>query len=326
VSPIWSPRSEAGILLPAGFEGRFLEPSPPANADPQWYADDPTNPPGPVTDVVTPIPGEGLTWGEMAATDASIAAFAADHWLDGRRRLDPLPAGYEEGRGALHQLAFYAVAPKRFDANGKLGLRYTHRGFGTPFFLGPSGDTEQVRVRGTEVIHQVGDHVCSHRITNLAEVAGFLGLAYRDVWFDGFHDPLPPVGPDAPLAVESVITEAVGAWFGFATHVLERARRTTGAEDVSRVQLWPEHFDPAFEMGSSARGSRASYGASPGDAAHPEPYLYVSAWGEIDRGDPFWNDRAFNGASLPYRELLTAADPYLLALDFLADGYRRLNE
>jgi hypothetical protein len=62
---------------------------------------------------------------------------------------------------------------------------------------------------------------------------------------------------------------AIADWFGFATHVLERFR-TSGAEEMSRVQLWPEHFDPAVEAGSADRGQRASYGASPGDDAHPE--------------------------------------------------------
>jgi hypothetical protein len=97
------------------------------------------------------------------------------------------------------------------------------------------------------------------------------------------------------------VSAAVADWFGFATHVLERTRRTAGADDVSRVQLWPEHFDPAFEVGSNARGAPPGYGASPGDDAHPEPYLYVAACGDIDRTDPHWNDTAFDGASLGIR-------------------------
>ncbi len=93
---------------------------------------------------------------------------------------------------------------------------------------------------------------------------------------------------------------------------------------MSRVQLWPEHFDPAFEMGSSADDSTASYGASAGDSAHPEPYLYIAAWGSIDRSDRFWNDSTFNGASLGYRTLLEADDPYATALAFVEKGHRKL--
>ena len=92
-------------------------------------------------------------------------------------------------------------------------------------------------------------------------------------------------------------------------------------DDVSEVQLWPEHFDPAIEMGRQDRGRRASYGGSPGDPAHPHPYLYVSAWGDIDRSNAYWNDDAFNGSSLGYAELARAEDPVQTALDFLLRGY-----
>jgi hypothetical protein len=318
------PRAEATAVLPPGHQARTLEPSPPARLEPPWYADDPTDPDGGSPMIVTPIPGEGTTWSAMAATDAAVASFASAHWLDGHRRLERLPVGYDIGRRALHQVAFYAVAPKRFAANGRLGLRYTHGGFGTPYFAGPSGEDEQVRVEADRLIHRSGSQERSQRLTTLGEAAEFLGIPYREVWFDGFHDPPPPVGPHAPLGVDPAVTDAVAAWFGFATHVLERARRTPGAEEVSRVQLWPEHFDPAFEMGSTETGRRASYGASAGDDAHPEPYVYVAAWGDIDRTDPFWNDAAFNGASLAHRDLLTSADPYGMALEFLAEGYLRL--
>lgn len=317
-------RAEATALLPEGHEARVLEPSPPANFDPDWFADDPTDPSGASGVVVTPIPGEGTTWAEMAEGDGQIVAHAADHWLDGRRRLVELPDGYDATRRALHQVAFFAVAPKRYSANGKLGLRYTHRGFGTPLFGGPDGSDEQVRVEGDLLVHQTADGVRTEAITTAGAAAHFLGLEYREVWFENFHDPLEPVGPDTALTVEPQAADAVGQWFGFATYVLERARRTPGATEVSRVQLWPEHFDPAFEMGSSDDGARASYGASAGDSAHPEPYLYVAAWGSIDRSDPFWNDTAFNGASLGYRTLLEADDPYATALDFVHEGYRKL--
>jgi hypothetical protein len=274
--------------------------------------------------VVTPIPGEGATWAELATADIRLATYAADHWLDGVRRLDQLPDGYDAGRRALHQIAFFVVAPKRHAANGKLGLRYTHRGFGTPFFQGPDGD-EQVRVEGDLLVHQTAGAVRTEAITTLDAATRFLGLDYRETWFEGFHDPPDPVDPETSLEVDPAVTDALGAWFGFATHVLERSRRTPGANDVSRVQLWPEHLDPAFEMGSAADGARASYGASAGDGAHSEPYLYIAAWEEIDRPDPFWNDSTFNGASLDFSRLLQADDPYATALAFVHEGHRKLN-
>lgn len=313
-----NPRAEATARLPVGFEGRVLEPSPPAVTEPPWFADDPTDPGDAGGRVVTPIPGEGITWTEMVADDVHLTDYAADHWLAAYRRREELPAGYTAGRRALHQLAFFVVAPKRFAATGKLGLRFTRGGFGTPFF----GEDEQVRVEGASLVDQRGDRIRSTPITTLRAAAQFLGVEYREDWFEGFRDPLPPLGPDAALTVDPTVSAALGDWFGFATSVLEEARRTPGAAEVSRVQLWPEHFDPAFEMGAGDR--RASYGASPGDDAHPEPYVYVSAWGEIDRSDSYWNAPTFNGASLPYRDLLSATDQRAEALAFLRRGYEKL--
>ncbi len=309
------PRAEATALLPSGFEARVLEPSLPVNTDPDWVADDPTDRTGSGS-IVTIVAGEGATWSSL--DDSAAVEYAARNWLDGRRRLEPLTSEFATTRAALHQLAFFAIAPKRFAVTGKLGLRYTSGGFGTPFF----GHDEQVRIERGVLVHQTADHLRSTPITTVAAAASFLGLEYRPDWFAGFHDPLHPVDPDEPLEVDADSATALGDWFGFATHVLELARRTPGATGVSRVQLWPEHLDPAFEMGPD--GHRASYGAAPGDAGHPEPYLYVAAWGTIDRTDPYWNDDTFNGASLAYADLLTADDPYQKATSFFQAGHDRL--
>lgn len=313
------PRTDASALLPPGLEARVLEPSPPSNRDTEWFADDPTDPTGASGEVVTPIPGEGFRWADVDGSAAQ--AYAAGHWLDGRRRLSPLPPTFATTRDAIHQLAFFVLAPARYAATGKLGLRYTHGGLGTPFF----GANQQLRVEAGTLVRQEGDQVEWLLPRSIGEAADFVGIEYRPTWFEGFHDPLVPLPPDAPLAIDPAAATALADWFGFATHVLERGRRTEGATDVSRVQLWPEHLDPAFEMGDQSSGRRASYGASAGDGGHPEPYLYVSAWGSIDRSDPYWNDETFNGASLPYGALLTAEDPYDAAIQFLTAGHRRLN-
>jgi hypothetical protein len=102
---------------------------------------------------------------------------------------------------------------------------------------------------------------------------------------------------------------ALGAWFGFAWAVLSELRSSLGAEDP--VQLWPEHFDAAFTF------SEVTYGASPGDALHPEPYLYV-----LPRPAPEpsarWNAVGFAGAELGYAALLASSDQVAAARDFLA--------
>ena len=68
--------------------------------------------------------------------------------------------------------------------------------------------------------------------------------------------------------------------------------------------------DLAIDLGPD--GQRVNIGFSPGDAAHPEPYLYVGPWGEWG-SDPIWNEPF--GASLSYADLRTGADPLAFPLD-----------
>jgi hypothetical protein len=185
---------------------------------------------------------------------------------------------------------------------------------------------EQIWVEDDRIVRQRGEDILSARVTTLAKACEFLGIPYREQWFDRFHDPLAPVGADARLDIEPGVARALDAWQEFARVALEEARRLGApGDDVTELQLWPEHFDQAFEMGSQAEGRRASYGASPGDDQHPEPYLYVAPWLRAERNDPYWNDPAFSGASLPYAELLTSRDPVGLAHGFFARGFSLLS-
>jgi hypothetical protein len=236
-------------------------------------------------------------------------------------RVGPLPDDFQFARDQLHQIAFYALAPARYAVMGKMGLRATPGGFGTP----PYGDRVS-RVEGSLLVHEQGGNIATQPITTIRSAAEFFGVGYEVEWYADFRDPLPAMDPDRPLKVGEAPSSALGEWFGFGFEVLEELRGHGDETDaVSEVQLWPEHFDAATEMGSEELGQRASFGASPGDAGHLEPYLYVAAWSEIDRSDPYWNDRHFNGASLPYTALLEADDQMRVALDFFLAGYRILH-
>jgi hypothetical protein len=81
------------------------------------------------------------------------------------------------------------------------------------------------------------------------------------------------------------------------------------------VQLWPEHFDIAVVLGSEDAGARATYGLSPGDERHPEPYLYVTPWVAQPSGE-LWQATAFPGAELSYADLIAAPDQRAAALEF----------
>ena len=319
-STVRDPAAEAATLVGSGFTVRVLEPSPPAVTASPFLADDPPTagePERPGDLVVTPTSGGDRTWDELVTERPELADFARDHWLGARGRLPAVPPGYPAARDGFHRLAYAVVAEARRRANGKFGLRWTRGGFGTPFF----GDDVQVRVEGAELVVQEGSTVRSAPITTLAAAAEFVGV---EPGTEAAEHDSPPLGDvDRSLGVTPAAGTFLGAWFGLAWAVLEELRVTPGASEPDRPQLWPGHFDPALAIGDP-EGGRATYGFSPGDSGHDEPYLYVGAWGEVDRSDPFWNEENFNGASLPYRELEASSDPYTTALDFLRGGLDRL--
>ena len=171
------------------------------------------------------------------------------------------------------------------------------------------------------LIHEKDGNVASQQISTIRAGSEFFGFDYETEWFPDFHDPLTAADPDVDLMVDSSASLAIGEWFRFGIDALDEVRlHGQDDDDVSEVQLWPEHFDPATELGEFEKGQRASFGASPGDGANPEPYMYVASWSDIDHSNPFWNGRGFNGASLGYAELLSGR-----AVEFLLEGYRVLH-
>jgi hypothetical protein len=287
-----NPRAEAEDMLGGDYEARVLEPSPPAVTEPP-YADDPVDP-GEVPEgrrLVSPVHNRGdLTWDEIAAEEPELAAWCAERWLGAWKRLEPLPATFAETRVALHNVAEAVVAPARKPDN-EIALRYTHGGFGTPFFEQDGADC-QVRVEHGELVRQRGT--------------------------DETREPLPG-------EVDQAAANALGDFYGLACSVLEQLRADEADGDPTLVQLWPEHFDLAIELGSEAAGQRANFGASPGDADHPEPYLYVGPWTAGVSGE-LWNATGFNGAELGYAELIAAEDQRRTALEFMRERYRALQE
>jgi hypothetical protein len=278
---------------------QVLEPSPPAVDEAPWFAD--ADPSG--ERIVGPYSDGEWSWAALAAEDPALVSWCKERWLGPCRRLEPLPAEFAQTRLALHTLAEAVISPARQQANTKIGLRWTLGGFGTPFF----GADAQVRVEHGELVVQEGDGVRGARISTRAaarELLGDLGAPAGDA------------ASGAALVVDVNAAGALGEYYGFATSVLEELRHDAQAAlEPSRVQLWPEHFDIAIELGGEAAGKRAGYGASPGDDAHAAPYLYVVPWGETPSGDR-WQAEGFAGAQLDYDVLLAAADQRAAALEF----------
>lgn len=317
------PQAEADALVGDGRTARVLEPSPPAEHTGPWFADDPAAV-GDVDlerlEVVAPTSAGSLRWADLAATNETVAAFCRPRWLANHKPLSAVPDHYPVRRDDLHRLAYGVVSNARKAANGKFGLRWTLSGFGTPFY----GDDTQVRVEGRLLVVQHQGSVDSLPITSLRAAAEFLGVEATSDQTE--HDTVALGDLDRPLTVDDELVAFIGDWFGMATAALEELRCTPHGVNPSRVQIWPGHFDPAVEIGDADAEptTRATYGASPGDAAHPEPYLYVGPWGPVDVGDPFWNDTAFTGASLPYAALEGDPDACGVALDFYRQALSRL--
>lgn len=307
-----NPRREAWELLGGEYDVRVLEPSPPAVTTPPWFADDPLAGPYGIK-LVTPVAGLGRTWDDLARERPEIAGFCADRWLGAWHRLAPLPRAFVATRRSLHALAEHVVAPARYAVGGRIGLRFTRGGFGTPYY----GTGRQVRVEAGRLVVDGA----AHTPATLGEAAALTGVPLGMP--PEVYAPTTPATPGTHLPANPVAAEALGAWFGFGWSVLEQLRFEARALAPGRVQLWPEHFDPAVDLGDEAAGRRATFGASPGDDAHPEPYLYVSPWNR--RSGAFWNDHVFGGASLTYATLLAAADQRATALAFLRRGLDELH-
>lgn len=311
-----NPGLEAREVAGPGYDVRVLEPSPPAVTAPPWYADDPVaegeREPG--TLLLSPLHSADVTWGAFAAVRHEWHDWAAERWLGPYRPLPALTAGYEETRTALHRVAVAVLSPARQRAaEGKMALRWTLGGFGSPF-LPPE---RQVRVVGTALVVQDATDVREEPLTTLAAAAALALDGPPDwAWADGMD--VPSVIPDdEPLAVDEAAAHFLGEWFGFAWSVLEELRDDPESTDASRVQLWAEHFDAAFECLPEPEQRRAGFGASPGDDAVPGPYLYVVPWAfDAAPGSDRWNAESFRGAILPWAELTEAGDARATALAF----------
>jgi hypothetical protein len=228
--------------------------------------------------------------------------------------LKPLPASYGQTMAALHRLAVYVVSPAQRLTNGEIIMQSTHGGFSTFTYDG-------------HVTRVVDDRLvidgAAHPLTTLRAAAAALGIE-PDVGQEEQFD-VPPHGDlDEPLQIDLASAAVLADWFEFTTEALEGLRAEAGpGDDVTIVRIWPEHFDAAIDMGDNGAGRRATYGGSPGDRHHAEPYLYASPW--AGRIDSFFDDPGFKGATLPYSDLLASADPAAAAAEFLDEARDRVH-
>ena len=226
--------------------------------------------------------------------------------------LEPLPDSFIAARDGMHALAEHVLAPARYRSDGHIGLVPTPGGFGTPTF----GDGERVRVDGVELVHERPGTSTRVRITTLGAAAQFVGIspgAPAEV-----YTPATPCDPDLSLALDADAANVLASWIALGESILDHLREAYAAHDATAAIIWPEHFDLAAELGDASAGTRATYGASPGDNAIAQPYLYVGPWEASRRSGKLaaypW------GAAMTYEELGAAADPKGAGIDFLLEG------
>jgi hypothetical protein len=231
--------------------------------------------------------------------------------------LTGLPDDYQSVRSTLHLVATHVLARARFRATGRFGLRVTWDGLGTPAF-GPNA--EVLRLDRSLLIHERQDDRGTRARTvsiagrSLDELASFADVDL-DMPFSAGKE-APDTGEVSTLfEVDPQSADALLEWFRFGAVTIDRV--LPRLESPTVPQLWPEHFDIGCDA-ATARG-RVNLGASPGDLAHPEPYLYVGPWEAERPGDPgFWN--ATFGAVLSHSDLRAAADALEVAASFLNRG------
>ena len=226
--------------------------------------------------------------------------------------LEPLPDSFVAARDALHALAEHVLAPARYRAETHIGLVPASGGFGTPMF----GDGERVRVDGVELVHERPGTSTRVRITTLGAAAQFVGIplgAPAEV-----YKPATPCDPDRALAVDPDAAQALAAWIALGDSLLSALCETYTMHSPTAATIWPEHFDLACEIGDAEAGTRANYGASPGDGAIPQPYLYVGPWDGSRRSGKLatypW------GAAITYEELCATGDAKGAGTDFFLEG------
>jgi hypothetical protein len=195
-------------------------------------------------------------------------------------------------RRSLHALAARVIAPLRVQATGnEIALTVRPGGFGTPEL--PEGGW--VGVDGTDLVRVDADGAReTARITSLLEAADFVGL------------------DDASSDLTDERLEVHAGAVAILAEVWETGDVALRALDPSATPiLWPEHFDIAIEL------DQATYGVSPGDDDHPEPYAYISLWSPptdlVTGPDHFWNAVGFTGAERPWTNDASAMTDFFRA-------------
>ncbi|MGA9276172.1 hypothetical protein [Ilumatobacter sp.] len=235
-----------------------------------------------------------------------------------------LSSTFPATRLAMHRVAAYVVSPARRQAMGRMGLRAAPGGLATPTFSGPNGMTT-IGIRGDDIVVDSDSGRGTQPLSTLSAAGAFVGVDPDVGWARELDIP-EPGGLDDDLAIDSNDAAALAVWFRFGWGILDELSLDDDSPHSTEPTLWPEHFDPAIEIGDPTGTTRASYGFSPGDVnqdasagSEPLPYIYVAPWYPDDKPtSEYWS--AGRMAVLRYSDLITDSDPTSAARAFLLEG------
>ena len=222
-----------------------------------------------------------------------------------------LPDAFTATRDSLHRLAEHVLAAALFQSTGRIGLRVTAGGFGTPRFV-HDGLERQVRIEGAELVVVDGATRRTIEVHSIAQAAEFVGIAAGGP--AAVYALVTPLEPDAELTIDATSAAVTYEWLSLAADALERFRTSHADLEPSTAQLWPEHFDLAISV------AEVNYGGSLGDAQHHAPYAYVGPWQPDAVTGEFWN--ASFGAIRSHADCPSAD----AMVDFFETGRELVNE
>jgi hypothetical protein len=177
---------------------------------------------------------------------------------------------------AVHALAEHVLCSVRYQAVGRIGLLPAVEGVATPPF-----EDRTVGLRGLELVDRRPDGERRAPVSTLRAAAEHFGteIGPPPLW-----TPVTSPDPDTPLTIDATDLELLADWFALVGDALA-AQAPQAAQT-----LWPEHFDLAITVNDSGAG-RTTFGGSPGDALHDQPYVYVLPPFAVPDGDrSFWNE------------------------------------
>jgi hypothetical protein len=220
-------------------------------------------------------------------------------------------------RLALQAVAEHVLAAALYRATGHIGLRRGPGGITTPPFpveAAGEGPERTIAIVGTDLVVLDGRGERRAPLTTLraaGELAEVTPGAPAAV-----YTPATALDLDASLALDADAAARLASWYALVGEAIEAMRadatRAEPSVDAPIAQIWPEHFDLATSI------AEVNYGGSPGDDAHPLPYLYVGPFSAPPRDAGFWNESF--GASRSEPAVRSVDD----ALAFFREGRERV--